>query len=82
MDRLVQRAGDVVTILVGVVLLIMVASRFFAPDNEPINPVDVHLDTESVGIDFASHSRTLIMALDSECVYCAESMRWRRRHWS
>ena len=54
MDRLVQRAGDVVTILVGVVLLIMVASRFFAPDNEPINPVDVHLDTESVGIDLGA----------------------------
>jgi hypothetical protein len=76
MDRWVQRAADVVTVVVGLLVLAIVVPPFLAGDDGPTVPIDVRLD---IDVDFASHSRTLVMALDSECVFCAESMPFYRR---
>jgi len=76
MDRWLQRAADVVAIVVGLVLVAVVVSPFLAGDDRPTIPIDVRLD---IDVDFVSHSRTLVMALDSECVFCAESMPFYRR---
>ena len=70
-----QRLGDIVTIVVGVVVLGVLGIRYLAPVPAP---TPVRLDA-SVGVDFAAGAPTLIMALSEDCVFCRESMPFYRR---
>ena len=78
-EKLLARFADVVAIAVGVAFLVIVVPPFFASPPDPMDAVNVQLDAESVGVDFASSPRTLIMALHSECAFCLESMPFYRR---
>ena len=79
MHRMIRTAGDVVTVLVGVLVLGVIVLRSFPPAPAlPMELVDVRID-ESVGIDFSTRAQTLVMVLDSECPFCQDSMPLYRR---
>lgn len=73
--------ADCVTIAVGVVVLGIFGARYFdfPPSPENVEAVDVRLDATTVGVEWSAAAKTLIMALDSECVFCQESMSFYRR---
>ena len=73
-----QVLGDVVTIMVGVLVLAVFGWRYFPDSTPPLeSAVDVRLDS-SIGIDFATADLTL-MVLQSDCGFCQESMSFYRR---
>lgn len=75
--RWLAATGDGITIIVGIVLLSVIGFRYLAPaDNSP--ELDIRLD-RSLGIDWTESRATLIVALQSDCAYCRESMPFYRR---
>ena len=82
-EKWVRIAGDTVTVVVGVLLIVVLGLRLLGGDRPGIQQqqqqvVDVRLESD-IGIDFAAASITLIMALQSDCGYCQESMPFYRR---
>lgn len=80
MERLLRSVADGMIILVGVVVLGVIGIRylpFLQPPTE--QAVGTRLDPATVGIDFGAGQKTLIMALQSDCGFCQQSMPFYRR---
>lgn len=81
MERWLRISVDVIALAVGVVVLVVVGIRYFAPaptvpaaDQLADQLVGAYIDESAVDVDFAARSRTLLMMLQSDCVYCQQSM--------
>lgn len=82
MDRMSLRvASDVVTIVLGVVLIGVLVWRWVAPPPTPfqLDMQAAETSLEAVAVDFSENSRTLVMVLQSDCGFCQESMPFYRR---
>lgn len=83
MRTYLPRVADAVTVLVGIAILAVISTRHFGenPSSLP-QPRDELVGTEidSLGrIDFAVATRSLVMALRSDCIFCQDSMPFYRR---
>ena len=82
--RRTQVVADVVTICVG---LVVAGALIFRPAPSINLPVELLEEQASAtgqyleieGIDWSVGTHTLVMSLDSECVFCGESMPFYRR---
>lgn len=71
------KLADAITVVVGVTLLVALGARYLS--SGPVTPgVGGHLDP-AVGIDVAAGSQALVLALQSDCSFCQESMPFYRR---
>ena len=83
MPNYIPRIADAITILAGVAVLVLLVIH--VSGDAPIDPTETlgRLESEIVGrrINGAelAPSRTLVMALRSDCVFCQESMPFYRR---
>ncbi len=73
-----QAAADAATVLLAMAALVVLAVAYWPELPTEPESFDVRID-ESTGIDPANASKTLIMALDSGCEFCQESMPFYRR---
>lgn len=74
----VRLVGEAVGVAVVAVLMLMIGARSLLPASTTPAAVDVRLDA-SVGIDFATGSRTVILFVQSSCAFCRESASFYRR---
>ena len=71
------KLADAITVVVGVAVLAALGARYLS--SGPVAPgVGERLDP-SVGIDVAAGSQALVLALQSNCQFCQESMPFYRR---
>lgn len=76
--RKLQVAADVATVVLAAAAIVALAVVYWPESPTAPETFDVWID-ESTGIDPANAPRTLIMALDSGCGFCQESMPFYRR---
>lgn len=75
-----QTVGDLLTVVVSIAVLGVLGARFLAPSTtSATGPTDVRLGGPALGVDFTVSSKTLIMALRSDCGFCQESMPFYRQ---
>ncbi len=77
-------AADAATVIVAVVVIAVVADRYFArefPDTNPLTTslLNTQIDAASMGVDFTVADRTAIVFVQQECPACAESLPFYRR---
>ena len=73
-------AADVATIVVGVVVIGIVGTRYLSPRTEPPNLdtyVGIHVD--ALGIDLKQTAKTLVVAVQQGCPACEISMPFYQR---
>ncbi len=79
-----RRLTDIVVLLLGVCLLVVLVGRYvpftFRTWQVPDTYLsEVFVDASLSGIDFSVAQKTLILVLQSDCVFCQESMPFYRR---
>ena len=86
MDRVLGLLADALIVVVAVVVLGVIGIRYTSFSGTPTDfrtpgdrAVGEQLDSVVVGIDFGAGEKTLVMALDSDCVFCQQSMPFYRR---
>ena len=86
MDRVLGLLSDVLIIVVAVVVLGVIGIRYTSLFGAPTDfrtpgaqAVGERIDSVGVDIDFGASAKTLVMALDSDCVFCQQSMPFYRR---
>lgn len=86
MDRVLGLLADALIVVVAVVVLGVIGIRYTSFLGTPTDfrtpgaqAVGERLDSVTVGIDFGAGAKTLVMALDSDCVFCQQSMPFYRR---
>lgn len=70
MRHRLQWGVDALTIVVGLMIVVALAGRFF---DRPEAPAPARIDGAAIGVDFAAASRTLLMVIQSDCHFCEQS---------
>ena len=83
MQRRLQTAGDIVTILAGLAVMAVVVARYLPGEERGASVgagpgLGQRLDGETLGVDFST-GPTLILVLQSDCGFCRDSMPFYRR---
>ena len=75
------RVADAVTILVGIAMLAVISTRLLGENRLSLAQDElVGKEIDTLGrIDFSVATRSLVMVLQSDCVFCQDSMPFYRR---
>lgn len=83
MEISLPRVADAVTVLVGIALLVALPTSLLREDPLSPNLLEASVVGERIDplgeVDFSTTTRSLVMVLQSDCVFCQESMPFYRR---
>ena len=83
MTRKIQAAADIITVCAGLAVVAVVGMQLMSTPSSRsqalIDAADISGEHLNIDVDWEAGTKTLVMALDSKCVYCSESMAFYRR---